>query len=38
MWSVVTESPSTASTLAPVMSVSGAGSRCIPSKYGGLRT
>ncbi len=38
MWSVVTESPSLASTRAPLMSVTGAGSRPIPSKYGGLRT
>jgi aconitate hydratase len=32
MWSVVTESPSNASTRAPVMSVTGSGSRAIPSK------
>src|SRR6476661_5232423 len=38
MWSVVTESPSFASTRAPVMSVTGAGAACMPSKYGGLRT
>ena len=38
MWSVVTESPSLASTFAPVMSVSALGSRSMPSKYGGLRT
>ncbi|GMA85281.1 hypothetical protein GCM10025868_05310 [Angustibacter aerolatus] len=38
MWSVVTESPSSASTRAPVMSVTGEGSACMPSKYGGLRT
>src|ERR1700709_2670930 len=38
MWSVVTESPSLASTRAPVMSVTGDGSGDIPSKYGGLRT
>ena len=38
MWSVVTESPSLASTRAPAMSVTGAGSRAMPSKYGGLRT
>ena len=35
MWSVVTESPSTASTRAPVMSVTGAGSAVSPSKNGG---
>src|SRR4028118_640966 len=38
MWSVVTESASTASTRAPVMSCTGVGSAVIPSKYGGLRT
>ena len=38
MWSVVTESPSLASTRAPAMSVTGDGSSCMPSKYGGLRT
>jgi len=38
MWSVVTESPSSASTRAPVMLPTGAGSADIPSKYGGLRT
>jgi hypothetical protein len=38
MWSVVTESPSSASTLAPLMSVTGSGWAGIPSKYGGLRT
>ncbi len=38
MWSVVTESPSLASTRAPEMSVTGSGSRVMPSKYGGLRT
>jgi len=38
MWSVVTESPSIASTRAPAMSVIGAGSAGIPSKYGGRRT
>src|SRR5690606_28428562 len=38
MWSVVTESPSFASTRAPLMSATGCGSRVIPSKYGGLRT
>ena len=38
MWSVVTESPSLASTRAPSMSVTGCGSRGMPSKYGGLRT
>src|ERR1700750_2041935 len=35
IWSVVTESPSLASTLAPRMSVTGSGSAGIPSKYGG---
>ena len=38
MWSVVTESPSSASTRAPVMSETGCGSEGMPSKYGGLRT
>ncbi len=38
MWSVVTESPSLASTRAPLMSVTGDGWRGMPSKYGGLRT
>src|SRR5215475_6426772 len=38
MWSVVTESPSLASTRAPVTSATGAGSWLIPSKYGGRRT
>ena len=38
MWSVVTESPSIASTRAPSMSVISAGSAFMPSKYGGLRT
>jgi hypothetical protein len=38
MWSVVTESPSLASTRAPSMSVTGSGSAGIPSKYGALRT
>ena len=38
MWSVVTESPSRASTLAPLMSETGSGSAGMPSKYGGLRT
>ena len=37
MWSVVTESPSTASTRAPRMSFTGAGLACMPSKYGALR-
>ena len=36
MWSVVTESPSTASTRAPVMSVSGLGSRGHAVEVGGL--
>ena len=36
MWSVVTESPSTASARAPTMSVSGTGSVVSPSKNGGL--
>src|SRR3954467_11435291 len=38
MWSVVTESPSLASTRAPTTSFIGAGVSVIPSKYGGLRT
>lgn len=38
MWSVVTESPSLASTRAPCTSRTGAGTLLIPSKYGGLRT
>jgi aconitate hydratase len=38
MWSVVTESPSLASTRAPAMSPTGAGLWVMPSKYGGLRT
>ena len=38
MWSVVTESPSLASTRAPWMSLTGAGSSGMPSKYGGRRT
>ncbi len=38
MWSVVTESPSSARTRAPVMSFTGAGSDGMPSKYGGFRT
>src|SRR6218665_3358358 len=38
MWSVVTESPSFASTRAPRMSVTAAGVIVMPSKYGGLRT
>src|SRR2546423_13964826 len=38
MWSVVTESPSLASTRAPAMSVTGDGVADMPSKYGGLRT
>ncbi len=38
MWSVVTESPSLASTRAPEMSPTGAGSAAMPSKYGGFRT
>src|SRR6185436_3480028 len=37
MWSVVTESPSLASTRAPWMSVTGDGSADMPSKYGGFR-
>src|SRR3954466_11488879 len=38
MWSVVTLSPSTASTRAPVMSLMPVGSAAMPSKYGGRRT
>ena len=38
MWSVVTESPSSASTRAPLMSPETAGVIVMPSKYGGLRT
>jgi hypothetical protein len=38
MWSVVTESPSLASTRAPSTSDTGSGSAAMPSKYGGLRT
>ncbi len=38
MWSVVTESPSLASTRAPTTSVTGSGRAPMPSKYGGLRT
>ncbi len=38
MWSVVTESPSRASTRASSMSASGPGSAGSPSKNGGLRT
>ena len=38
MWSVVTLSPSTASTRAPSMSGTGAGSAAMPSKKGGCRT
>ena len=38
MWSVVTESPSQASTRAPSMSVTGAGSRPMPAKNGGFAT
>ncbi len=38
MWSVVTESPSLASTRAGPISVTGAGCCPMPSKYGGLRT
>src|SRR5438309_504097 len=34
MWSVVTESPSFASTRAPSMSETGSGDAAIPSKYG----
>ena len=36
MWSVVTESPSTASARAPSMSATGAASNLRPSKNGGL--
>ena len=36
MWSVVTESPRTASARAPTMSVTGAGSAVRPVKNGGL--
>ena len=35
MWSVVIESPSSASTRAPRMSASASGSRVMPSKNGG---
>ena len=38
MWSVVTESPSMASTRAPWMSLTGAGLSGMASKYGGFRT
>ena len=38
MWSVVTESPSMASTRAPSMSVTSSGSGGKSSKYGGWRT
>ena len=38
MWSVVTESPSSASTRASTMSAGGAGSIVRPSKYGGRAT
>ncbi len=38
MWSVVTESPSQASTRAPAISVTGSGSSRIPVKNGGLAT
>src|SRR4051794_14979517 len=38
MWSVVTESPSLASTRAPEMSATGVGDAAMPSKYGGFRT
>ncbi len=38
MWSVVTESPSSASTCAPLMSLSAPGSFGRFSKKGGLRT
>ncbi len=38
MWSVVTESPSLASTRAPAMSATGVVSSVMPSKYGGFRT
>ena len=35
MWSVVTLSPSTASTRAPLMSLTAPGVLVMPSKYGG---
>ncbi len=38
MWSVVTESPTTASTRAPTMSLTAAGSADRPSKNGGRAT
>jgi hypothetical protein len=38
MWSVVTLSPSLASTRAPSKSSTGVGSSGRPSKYGGWRT
>ncbi len=38
MWSVVTLSPSTASTRVPWIGSGGAGSGSMPSKNGGLRT
>ena len=38
MWSVVTLSPRTASTRAPVIGSTGAGSGSMPSKNDGLRT
>ena len=38
MWSVVTESPSSASTRAPRISVTGVSSMVSPSKKGALRT
>ena len=38
MWSVVTESPSRASTRASLMSVTGVSSMDRPSKKGALRT
>ena len=38
MWSVVIESPSTASARAPVMSVTGSGSGVSPAKNGGSWT
>ena len=38
MWSVVTESPSTASTRAPTMSASGGTAVVMPSKNGALAT
>jgi hypothetical protein len=38
MWSVVTESPSFASTRAPEMSETASGVIVMPSKYGGFRT